>query len=294
MRLIDWLGRAHLVLACGAICMFGFSGGAHAEADRLLGTGGVTTIEGSAGGGLTPWALIGGLGTDRELGATAYCTYVEPQYFYLSSCGAAIGIDDRLEISYAHMRFGLGDVASGQIIEQNVFGAKLRLLGDAVFDQDRWWPQVAVGVEYKRNQDFDFIPKLIGARNAEGADVYLAATKVFLAGPFGRSWLIDATVRGTRANQFGLLGFGGDRSNGYHAESEGSVAVFLTDSLVLGAEYRQKSNELSAFRENDAYDSFLTLFLTKRYSLTVAYVSLGDIAIHSDERAWLLSFQGNL
>ena len=141
-------------------------------------------IEGSGGGGLTPWALISGLGTDRELGASAYCTYLKPEYFSLTSCGLAAGAYDRIELSYARLRFGLDDVAPGQSIDENVFGAKVRLFGDAVFDQDRWWPQVAVGVQYKQNEDFDFIPRLIGARHDEGTDYYLAATKVYLAGPF--------------------------------------------------------------------------------------------------------------
>ena len=35
--------------------------------DRLLATGGVMNLEGSAGGGLTPWALIAGLGQEEAL-----------------------------------------------------------------------------------------------------------------------------------------------------------------------------------------------------------------------------------
>lgn len=35
---------------------------------RLLLTGGVSTIEGAGGGGIVPWALIGGYGTRNELG----------------------------------------------------------------------------------------------------------------------------------------------------------------------------------------------------------------------------------
>ncbi|OYW32390.1 MAG: hypothetical protein B7Z51_03330, partial [Methyloversatilis sp. 12-65-5] len=36
--------------------------GLHAG-DRLIATGGVTQIEGAAGGGLNPWAVIAGYGT---------------------------------------------------------------------------------------------------------------------------------------------------------------------------------------------------------------------------------------
>lgn len=36
---------------------------------RIWATGGVTTIEGSAGGGLVPWALLGSYADDEEWGA---------------------------------------------------------------------------------------------------------------------------------------------------------------------------------------------------------------------------------
>ena len=251
-------------------------------------------VEGSAGGGLTPWALIAGLGTDRQIGGSASCTRVEPDEFRLDICGLAIGIRDRLELSVARQRFDLGGVVPGERIEQTIVGAKLRLLGDAVYDQDRWWPQLALGAQYKENSDFDLVPQLIGARHESDVDFYLAATKVHLAGPFSRTWLVNATVRATRANQFGILGFGGDRSDGRSLQGEGSVAAFLTDSLVLGAEYRQKPNKLSAFREQHAWDGFLAWFPGKSFSVTAAYVDLGSIATHPDQRGWYLSLQASL
>lgn len=265
---------------------------AHANSDRLLATGGVTEIEGSGGGGLTPWALIAGLETNSQFGGNASCTYVKPQYFSLTSCGVAVGMRDRLELSFARQDFGLDDVAPGKSIRQDTWGAKLRLLGDAVYDQDTWWPQVAVGLQYKHNHDFDFIPKLIGARSADGTDFYLAVTKVFLAGPFSRTWLVDGTVRASRANQFGILGFGGDRSNSHSYLGEGGVAVFLTDSLVAGVEYRQKPDKLGALRENDAHDVFLAWFPIKYVSLTAAYVNLGNIATHPAQNAYYVALQG--
>lgn len=122
----------------------------------------------------------------------------------------------------------------------------------------------------------------------------MAATKVYLAGPFSRTWLVNATFRATRANQFGILGFGGDRSDSRSLQAEGSAAVFLHDSLVLGAEYRQKPDKLSAFREEDAWDVFLAWFPTKNLSVTAARVDLGNIATHPDQRGWYLSLQGSL
>lgn len=282
------LGR----LALGCLILLWVSD-AQSGSDRLLATGGVTQLEGSAGGGLTPWALIAGIGTDRQLGASANCTYIRPRHFELTSCGVALGIDDRLELSYARQAFDLDDVAPGHSIEQNIFGAKVRLMGDAVFDQDRWWPQVAVGLQFKQNEDFHFIPQLIGARQGHGTDVYLTATKMYLAGPASRMWLVSATLRASRANQFGILGFGGDRADRYRALVEGSAGVFVTDRIVAGAEYRQKPNNLRAFREQSAHDVFLAWFASKHIAFTAAYVSLGTIATHSDETAWYLALQGS-
>lgn len=266
---------------------------AQASSDRLLGTGGVMEIEGSGGGGLTPWALIAGLGTDSQMGASAGCTRIQPQHFSLTACALALAYNDRVELSFARQWFDLEDVAPGRILRQDIIGAKVRILGDAVYDQDRLVPQIAVGLQYKANRDFDFVPKLVGARRESDADFYLCLTKAFLAGPFGRTWVLDGTLRATRANQFGILGFGSYESDRYSYVGEGSAAVFLTDAIIAGLEYRQKPNNLPAFHENDAHDAFLAWFPTKFMSVTGAYVDLGTIATHADERAWYLSVQTN-
>ena len=267
--------------------------GAHAESDRLLATGGVIELEGSGGGGLTPWALITGLGTNSQIGASADCTYVKPQHFALTSCGAALGIDNRVELSYAHQTFNLDDVAPGKTIEQNIFGAKVRLWGDAVIDQDRWWPQLAAGLQYKKNEDFDFIPSLIGAKGSAGTDFYLSATKVFLSGPFSLTWLSIRRCAPLAPTSSGFSDLAVIAATAYSYRPEASLAVFLTDSLVLGGEYRDKPNNLSAFREQSAHDAFLAWFPCKYVSLTTAYVDLGNIATHAAQHAWYVALQGS-
>jgi hypothetical protein len=259
--------------------------------DRLLATGGIMELEGSAGGGLTPWAVIAGLGTDQEIGASAFCTQVKPQDFRLDSCGAAAGFYDRAELSVARQEFNLGATAPSQTIEQTIVGGKVRLFGNVVLDQDSLLPQVAIGVQYKHNSDFDLIPKALGAKHADGTDVYLAATKVWLDGPLGRSWLADLTLRESNANQMGILGFGGPDGN-YHLLAEGSVGVFLTDNLVFGGEYRQKPNNLSVFREDDFKDAFLSFIPVKYCSVTVAYADLGNIANRPHQAGSYVSIQG--
>jgi len=103
---------------------------------RLPATGGVTQIEGAGGGGLVPWALISGYGTRDQVGVTAFYTQADPSDFRLHAAGIAVGIHDRVEISLAQQRLGLGSTVPGQSIDQNLFGVKLKVLGDAVFDQD--------------------------------------------------------------------------------------------------------------------------------------------------------------
>jgi Protein of unknown function (DUF3034) len=264
---------------------------AYAAGDRLLATGGVMQIEGAAGGGLVPWALITGLGTRDQIGASAFCTRVEPQDFGLTSCGLGIGFHDRVEVSIARQTFDLGTTVPGESIRQDVVGAKLRLLGDAVYDQDSWVPQISLGLQYKKNRDFDFVPELLGAKEDTGIDYYVSATKVYLAGPLGRTWLLNATLRATRANQLGILGFGGDRSSRYRIEPELSAGIFLHDHLVLGAEYRAKPDNLSVFREDDFWDGFVAWIPHKAVSLTLAYANLGTIADKADQQGWYGSLQ---
>jgi hypothetical protein len=260
--------------------------------DRLLATGGVTQIEGSGGGGLVPWALITGLETEDRIGGSAFCTDVDPSDFTLESCGLAVGFRNRLELSVAREHLSLGSTAPDTTISQTIIGAKLRLLGDAVFDQDNLWPQLAIGVQYKRNGSFDAVPKALGATHADGTDVYIAATKVWLAGPFGRTWIADLTLRETEANQLGLLGFGGDLG-AYHLVPEGSLGMFVTDNLVFGAEERHKHNDLSSFRENDFKDLFLAWWPTKYLSATLAYADLRNIANRAAQSGPYVSIQAS-
>lgn len=118
---------------------------------RLLLTGGVSTIEGAGGGGLVPWALIGGYGTRDELGINAYVTGVDTKDFTLASFGAAINVRNRLELSVARQNFNLREVGNvlalgnRYTISQTIIGAKVRLFGDAVLEQDSLVPQVAAG-----------------------------------------------------------------------------------------------------------------------------------------------------
>ncbi len=264
-----------VLLACVA--------GSACAGDRLGFTGAVTAIEGAAGGGLVPWALIGGLGTDTQVGASGFVTAATTQDFSLHAAGASVDWDDRVEFSFARQRFAAGSVIPGLTLGQDIAGIKVRIAGDAVFAPDQWLPQLALGAQWKQTLDFDVVPHAVGAASGRDVDLYVAATKLYFAAVAGRNLILDASLRRTRANQFGLLGFGGSGSR-YTLNPEGSAAVFVTPEVLLGAEYRHKPDNLAAFREGSASDLFLAWGPDKHLTLTIASVSLGSIAGKADQR----------
>jgi hypothetical protein len=279
-------------LLLGLSCLASLSAFSVHAGDRLLATGGVSQIEGAAGGGLTPWALIAGYGTDHQIGGSAFFTRAKTgDDFELNTGGVAVGFYNRLELSVSQTKFELGTTVPKESIRLNTLGIKLRLFGDAIYDQDSWVPQVAVGAMIKHNEDFDLVPTLLGAKKGTGVDYYLAASKLYLDALFGRNIILGGTLIATKANQFGLLGFGGDLRDDYQIKPSYSAAIMLTDNLLLGMEYRYKPDNLSSFDENDAKDVFVTWFPHKRLSITAAVVDLGDIADKTNQTAWYLSGQ---
>ncbi|HET9031341.1 MAG TPA: DUF3034 family protein [Dokdonella sp.] len=263
-----------------------------AGSDKLLLTGGVSQLEGAAGGGLTPWAVIGGYGTGDQIGGNAFYTRVNVQDYHLDGAGMLIGFLDRIELSIAQQRFdtelvgealGLG---RGFTFRQNIVGLKIKLAGDAVLEQDSWMPQFAVGLQYKKN-DRGAVLDAIGAKDDQGIDFYASATKLYLS----QSILANITLRFTKANQIGILGFGGDRNNSYEPQLEGSIAWLLNRKLAIGAEYRMKPNNLGIAEEDDWFDAFIAWAPTKHVSLTLAYADLGNIVIKDNQRGPYLSVQ---
>lgn len=245
---------------------------------KLLATGGVSNVEGSAGGGITPWALIAGYGSRDSYGGNVHYTYLGTQDFKLDTFGAAVGIMDRVELSAAKQTFSAtSGPLNGLDINQDIYGIKVKVAGDAVYDQDSWMPQIAVGAEYKRNTGLSGLLNApvtaLGAKKTTGTDYYVSATKIFL----DQSLLANVTIRETEANQMGLLGFGGDLHDNYRAEFEGSLAYLINKHWVAGVEYREKPHNLSVDNEAAYYDAFVAWFPTKNVSLTLAYANLGSI-----------------
>lgn len=265
----------------------------HAADGKLLLTGGVSSIDGAAGGGLTPWAVIGSYATDGEIGATAFATRAKTKDYGLTAYGVAVGIKDRVEISLARQQFDVSIVVPDTTLRLDIVGVKLKLAGDAVLDADSWMPQIAVGAEFKRASPGTDVGSVLDsvAAKRDGVDLYISATKLFLA----QAILVNGTLRATKANQNGLLGFGSADKSGYSLEPEVSVAWLLRKNLAVGAEVRFKSNNLAfagaPFQEDAWKDLFIAWAPTKNVSITAAYVDLGNVVGHTHQTGGYLSLQ---
>ena len=288
-------GFAKCATAFAAFACSQTSGTAYADplldGGKLVLTNGISSLEGSSGGGLASWATIAGMETDRGVGVSAHVTSVELADYGWQSHGLSVGIKNRLELSYARQNFntrkvgsalGLGD---GYRFNQDIFAAKVRLAGDLVYGSPLL-PQISVGMQHKRSLD-SAVVKAVGAHSASGTDFTASATQLVLS----KSLLINATARLTSANQFGLLGFGGPNKADRSVQFEGSIAYMLTPQLVVGGEYRTRPSNLAIAREDDAYDLFIALALTRSTTVTAAYADVGSVATFDGQRGALVSVQ---
>ncbi|WP_405128165.1 DUF3034 family protein [Pseudoalteromonas sp. PB2-1] len=255
-----------------------------AATGKLLATPGVSQVEGSAGGGLVPWAQLAGYASADEVAINGFCSRADVTDYRLDVCGVQFNLFDRVELSYAQQQFDVP--ALDTQIEQSISAAKIRLYGDIVYSE---WPQVSLGMQHKELQN-GALASLLGAKDTKGTDVYIAASKLHLGALAGYNWFWNTTVRYSEANQLGLLGYGGKNS----AEKllfEASSAVFLTHQVAVGIEYREKSNNLG-LSEQDWKDIFIAWFPNKHISVTAAWLDLGRIAGADDQTGWYLSVTG--
>ena len=292
---------------------------------RLIASGGITGFEGTAGGGITPWEFIGGYTSKEEISYSANVQYLSLNDYSLTTAGASISLFDRVEISVQRQRLDIsagltsnvfallteGAVtnANSATIEQDIVGAKVKLFGDGVFTQNSWVPQVAIGAQYKKNRDFDSwlslpdgtvplpeigVPLLLGAKDDSGTDVYVSATKLWLGTPSGYNLLTNLTARYTKANVFGLLGFGTEENDNAKLEWEGSLALLISPTTAIGTEFRTQTNRLGGLAEEDTVvDAFIAYFPNKSISITAAYVDLGNLPLQESSSGFYLSVNGN-
>ena len=274
------------ILASALLVLFLLPWGQAAFAQgRLTGTGGVSSISGAGGGGLIPWATLSSLATQDQFGAVAFVTRTDVDDFQLDVAGAAVTLRNRLELSLAKREFTIK--ANDSRIRQNVAGLKLKMAGDLVYGGI---PQIAIGAEHHHLHD-PATAQAVGAARNDGTDYYASVARAWIDGPLHRTGMININLRYSRANQYGILGHGGDDQD-RTLQLEAAAAVFLSRRLAIGAEYRQKPDNLLALKEDSASDIFLAWFPNKHFSVTGAWVRLGDIAGASDQNGFYLSFQG--
>src|SRR3984893_13702221 len=139
------------VVSAAAVAL-GWMSPQDARAENLFGTdegklpltAGFSDLEGSGGGGLVPLAFISGYGSSDSWGANAHFTDIQLKDFQLRAFGVAVGALDRVEVSYTRHEFDVtGTALDGLGVSQDIVGVKVKLLGNAVYGQDSWLPQLA-------------------------------------------------------------------------------------------------------------------------------------------------------
>ncbi len=271
--------------ACGTVLVFATALSVAPFSDasdgKLLGTSGLLSIEGSAGGGITPWAVLGSYAEAEEFGISAGFSNTKLKDYHLKTGALAFGVSNRIEFSAAQQRFALpGNLQLGQ----NIFGAKLRISGDLIFGSA---PQFAITLQHKRHQDTALLNAL-DVQKATGTDVVLSASKLWLDGVFGRNTLVNLNARRTRAQETGLLGFHDDAK----WLAEGAVAILPNRFWAIGAEFRQKP-DFDGAAETHWRDVFIAWFPQKGVSTALAYVDLGTIAGRKSQTGFFFTLQAN-
>ena len=98
--------------------------------------------------------------------------------------------------------------------------------------------------------------------------------------------MLNGTLRYTKANQNGLLGFGAVDPKGNNQARlypEFSAAYLLSPQIAVGGEFRIKPNNFydaagEPLREDSWKDIFVAYTPVKNLTLTLAYVDLGRVA----------------
>ena len=292
---------------------------------RLIMSGGITGFEGVAGGGITPWAMIGGYASEDEIDFTVNAQTLDVDRYHLTTGGVLLSVYDRFELSLQRQSLSVSDDVTGDAfaaltanaittaqstkIEQDIVGLKVKLYGDAIFADYLAPPQISLGVQYKKNRDMNTslsisdgsvplpgqgIPLILGAQDDSGLDIYLSASKVWLGLAGGNHVLANLTVRATKANAFGLLGFESATDDSYDFEYEGSLAVIPASSWVIGTEFRTQSDRLGGLAgEKTVWDLFVAWFPSKHFSATLAWVDLGTLPLEDNASGMYLSLTGN-
>ena len=256
-------------------------------------------------------SVLGGAVSNNSLSGSA-----------LSLAESALGLTSAQSPSTGNTQLIPGVDAFNTTIKMHVFGAKVRLIGEAIYDSDNLIPQVAIGGFYKANENKALIETL-GGRKAKDFEAYICATKIF----FPISTLVDINLRYSGANQIGLTGFGNATGEHRKIRPEVSIAYLLAKNTALGGEYAQHGhnqdgntanlNGISVSqlfanptisgvlngaglgglqntltqKESNWYDFFCAYFPNKNINLVFALLDLGNITFTPNQIGYYFSAQ---
>lgn len=287
-----------------AFCLLPKAGAQEGEEPAPAGDGPplpLHTIEGVGGIVLTPMAYLVNPGPPGTLigkpAIAAHMALVGSKD--LEAFSITETLFGRLELGYAVNRLGLGDfpgdvrAATGvDIGTHDVWlhhlNARLNVIKENQWDTT-WVPAVTLGAHYKHNADIDDIDRRLGGAltglgldDDSGLDFTLTASKTLTCLP--RPTIVTAGARASKAAQLGFVGFTDD----YSLTFEGSVLMLVTGRLGVGAEYRQKPDELGQIPgviggEDDWWDVHAAYIINDRATAYVTVGKAGTVLNHSDE-----------
>jgi len=212
---------------------------------------------------------------------------------------------ERLETGFAYNGFNLGNLpadvlsATGVKLDQQTVAlynanARLQLLKENEFDQ-KWIPALTFGTHFKYNNDTASINQqlggalsTIGVGGNTDVDFTLYASKLFTGLP--RPVLLELGGRATKGVWNGLLGFTPD----YQFLFEGNVAVFVTDNLILAAEFRQQNQDYQPIPGLiGTASNWVTIdaayIINKHLTVAVGYGHFGTVLNNEANAVWGLT-----
>jgi hypothetical protein len=165
-------------------------------------------------------------------------------------------------------------------------------------------PAITAGVHFKVNNGIAQINdhlsgalNTIGYHSSDGVDFTLTMTKN-LAKFVGRPLFLTAGLRESEAAQLGFLGFG----DVYHTTFEGNIVFLPTDRIVLGYEFRQKTDPYGTLASDEPGEFLIgdennwnaidvAYILNKHTTLCAGWGLLGNVANAEANGSWWLQLK---
>jgi hypothetical protein len=276
------------------------------------------TIEGVGGGGITPMAYLVNPAKEGDVfGKPAVgATYIRLGRKNLDALTITENLFGWIELGFAADRLGLGTLpsdiytATGGALSINnsdvwLYNFNLRgLLIKENADDYQWVPAVTLGADLKYNADIqnisDELPGVltgIGYSNNTSVDITLTATKTLPKAFFGRPLIISAGLRESQGANLGFLGF----TDKYRASFEGNLCILPYDRLLLGYEFRQKTNPFTGEvvvgnysligNENNWHAFDAAYIINNRTTLVAGAAVLGNLANAKADNGWFLQLK---